>query len=230
MSKSEKFLLSEYELLREFRANQISQSENRFNYYLVLLSAFIVGAGALFGVETIWEMRESLILPIVFCLGIMFILGLFILRRIFGTHIGATRYTRYINRIRQYFITQDDSIEEAIRLPAVEKKDPPYLVVGIDSIFSSGLAGMMMFINSTTLGIAAGLCVYRIHLIENPAWLLWGSVFLYSFFAAYWLQYQWALNLCQKAQKEDGEREMEHKKRMTQKKRKKARATLTAPG
>ncbi|HML21647.1 MAG TPA: hypothetical protein PKD09_08375 [Aggregatilinea sp.] len=147
MDSPKDFLVAEYETLKEFRTSQVEQAQNRFNFFLILVSS-AVGIVAL-----VSDGQNSFDTPIFFivvsltALALLY-LGTVTLRRIIQTHIQTVRYTRGLNRIRRYFVQQFPEIEEYLTFSTDDRK-PQFGAMGSLTIGITGLTGMVIFINAT---------------------------------------------------------------------------------
>ena len=149
------FLLAEFGLLKDSKESQIRQEENRFNFFLIFLSA-LMATIALIVVDSPdyppWLIAAAALAGS-FIGAMMFI-------RMIHAHINATKYTRGLNRIRDYFLKNDPAFEriadQVLILPrSAEEPKLGEFGIGLGKPWVIGFPGLMNILNSILLGIAA---------------------------------------------------------------------------
>jgi hypothetical protein len=155
------FLLAEYETLRTLRQDAISHGDDRFNYFLVILSGAIIFltwingstvGGSLGQPDIVAAMNAAVI-------GVVLLLGLTTFARIAHRNASIAVYTRGMNRIRRFYVERHPEITQYIilgtddnlppfRLPTLREQLPVMLAI------LNGSVAMMAGIALLHLGLA----------------------------------------------------------------------------
>lgn len=174
------FMLAEYELLKEFRGNMLSQMESRINFLFTSVSAI---ATILAIISQITGFTHSFLVIASFLTFLLFLLGLITFLRLVEGHISFILYTRGINRIRRYFVDSDNSVKDYVLLPLTDNT-PKFGGLGFSStkISKVGNVGMAIFINSIIFGsfitlfvnmVLNALSIFSIFIIVLASLLVW---------------------------------------------------------
>ncbi len=160
MNPPEEFLMAEYNTLKEFRANQVEQSQNRFNFFIALVS------GALAIVALVNDRSAALNTPLFFIgVGItalaLLYLGVITFRRIIQTHIRTVEYTRGMNRVRRYFVEHYPEIATYLTF-SIDDARPRLGTLGNLTIGATGLTSMVIFINTILATIGFNFLLWQI--------------------------------------------------------------------
>jgi hypothetical protein len=154
------FLLAEYELLKDLRANLQTQTENRMNFFMLIVSGTIAVLAGIAqsngGIEHAVLHNASLV--VIFSL---LLFGLQTFLRFIEVNISSTTYTRGLNRIRRYFLDRDQSIANHLILPTIDDV-PKFGEIGFRSSKLSvigviGFTGTIIVINSLLAGTFLGM-------------------------------------------------------------------------
>jgi hypothetical protein len=144
------FMLAEYSLLKDLRASVLQQTDRRLNFHFTSVSGVIA---ALALMRQFIEQNDLFLLVSVVLLFILFLMGIMTYDRMIQGHISITRYTRSINLIRRYFVSQHKNIGGYISNP-ISGDEPKFGNIGFVSggkapkINKIGLTAMTMLLNS----------------------------------------------------------------------------------
>lgn len=167
MNTPEEFLMAEYTTLKEFRASQLEQSQNRFNFFLALVS------GALAIIALVNDRNNAFSTPTFFvgtgitALSLLY-LGIVTYRRIVQTHIRMVEYTRGMNRIRRYFVENYPEIMPYLTFSSDDTR-PKLGALGSLTISATGLTSMVMFINTVLATVGLNFLLFQLTLSLGEA-------------------------------------------------------------
>jgi FtsH-binding integral membrane protein len=136
------FLLKEYETLRIFRQDLISQGDRRFNFFVAIVSGAAIFLSWLSGQQIVNNIAIGIII-----LGIL-LLGLTTFARILQRNSSIILYTRGMNRIRKYFIQHYPEMDDYLILDSHD--DTPYFK---SVSFSEQLPIMLALMNAIIAGV-----------------------------------------------------------------------------
>ncbi len=157
------FLVAEYETLRTLRQDYISSGENRFNFFLAILSGTVVFLTWINSLATNASLSREVayFITIVAIIGVL-ALGLTTFARITRRNTSISVYTRGMTRIRRYFVDQYSSVEKYIILPIYDDK-PAFKPVTT----SEQLPMMLGIINGLIASTALAMLIVNINLITT---------------------------------------------------------------
>jgi hypothetical protein len=153
--KANEFMLAEYTLLKDFRDSALRQIDSRLNFYFTSVSGVITALALIYQFT---GQNEVILLVSAVLLSLLFLLGLMTFNRILQGHISVTRYTRGINLIRKYFVSQNRQVSEYISNP-ISGDEPGFgnmgFVMGGDTpkINKIGLTAMTMLLDSFVVAL-----------------------------------------------------------------------------
>lgn len=170
------FMLAEYESLRQFWLAQSTAGEARLNYYLLTVSAAVVGIGL------VNQLADRAIVPYVsgaLIVGV-FVIGLVTFARIVERTISMTQYVRGMNRIRRYFTDRQSALAEYLILPTVDDV-PAFRSMSLRGrgLSAVGLSQTVAIINSILAGSGA-MIVLRVTLTLDNAWAIAGGLLVFG--------------------------------------------------
>lgn len=162
MNTAEEFLMAEYTTLKEFRASQLEQSQNRFNFFLALVSGAVAIIALVSDQSSSLSVSALLITIGTTALALLY-LGVVTFRRIIQTHIRIVEYTRGMNRIRRYFV--EHYPETAVYLTfSTDDTRPKLGTLGSLTIGATGLTSMVIFINTVLATVGFGFLLWQLML------------------------------------------------------------------
>jgi hypothetical protein len=161
------FMIAEYETLRTFRQDLISLGENRFNFFLVILSGTAV---SLTWLNQLSGYQDVVYLITAIVIGGMLLLGLTTFARITHRNASIILYTRGMNRIRRYFVENYPNIEEhiildiyddqpAFKSPSMREQLPIMLAIinGMIASIGGAVLARVVFVWSMMATVLVGL-------------------------------------------------------------------------
>jgi hypothetical protein len=151
------FMLAEYEHLKDFRASMISQMESRLNFLFASVSGIAAVLALISQITGVSPAFFVIALSLTF---LLFLLGSITFARLVEGHISLTLYTRGINRIRRFFVDNDDTIKDYILLPVTDDV-PKFGILGFSStrISITGNVGMTLLLNTIIFGCFFALLI-----------------------------------------------------------------------
>lgn len=161
-------MLKEYELLKDFRELIVNQVDNRVNLYLKMFSTVIASIPVLsIFVESPQNIVNNELLSAILIIVSVLLLyfGVLSFYRVIEGHISIINYTRAINRIRRYFLDNDQSIKNYLAMPVTDNV-PKYGTYGFSSVktINVGATSLIMTLNALNLLLTEGLIVWYISL------------------------------------------------------------------
>ena len=181
---AENFMLSEYSLLKDFRASVLRQMDSRLNIYFASVSGVVAALALL---NQILKLSIAFYLASLVLLLLLAMLGITTFNRIVQGHISVTRYTRGINLARRYFVSLHKTVGQYISQPIVDS-EPLFGSMGFISENKSpkinriGLTAMSIPLNSLVVALLSVFIVQFSGQISIAISVLFGVfVFVASF-------------------------------------------------
>jgi hypothetical protein len=156
-----RFLLAEYELLKDSRASVTAQGENRARFFVAIVSATVAVMALL--PDELLNATDVFYFATSVVVSLLLVFGWLTFARLVEAHISNTKYTRGLNRIRRYFLEADSRIADYLMLP-INDDFPVFGKVGSLStkVIKSGLSTMIAVINSILAGVLLCLIAFWI--------------------------------------------------------------------
>ena len=171
LSKSEDFLLAEFEALQERAISAEDIKSNRVNFFLILVGATLAGFSGLANVSEIGEFYLALVGLGAF---VLLLLGLSTLKNLSDYSIAAVILLRRAGRVRRWFVERDPSIQDYVAFPPND--DRPKMFIG-DSLLSwRGGEPIIVITNATMVSIIAGVGLSKLLLTE---WAVGGAALMF---------------------------------------------------
>lgn len=161
MKNLNNFMIEEFKALISFRDTVIKRQEQRINFFLILIGAFLALLGSLSKSKiNVFGLNQETILLIIFLM--LSIIGLGLYQRIIENQISYTKYTRGINLIRKYFVKNNqETINKYITSP-ISDDEPSFLSQGMFREFY-GHIGVIAVINSLMISASINGISYLIN-------------------------------------------------------------------
>lgn len=168
LTDSQEFMLKEYDLLKDFRELIVHQVDNRVNLYLKMFSTVIASIPVLsIFVENPQNVVNNKLLSTILIIVSMLLLyfGVLSFYRVIEGHISIINYTRAINRIRRYFLDNDQNIKKYLAMPVTDNV-PKYGTYGFSSVktINVGATSLIMTLNALNLLLTEALLVWYLSL------------------------------------------------------------------
>ena len=179
-SKSEDFLLAEFEALQERAISVEDIKSNRVNFFLILVGATLAGFSGLANVSEIGGLYLALVGLGAF---VLLLLGLSTLKNLSDYSISRVILLRRAGRVRRWFVERDPSIREYVAFPPND--DRPKMFIG-DSLLSwRGGEPAIVITNATMVSIIAGIGLSKLLLTEGTV-IGMALIFLLAWKAQVW--------------------------------------------
>lgn len=192
------FLLCEFEALEQARTVVISIRDRQLNLYVILASILVTAIVLGHAIAQPFT-RSAFSVSVGTGLLVFAIFGLILAYRAAQAQLSATMYLRGMNRIRRYFLEQDEAISKYLVLP-INDDIPRFGEVFYDAGPLSRIFGIdiLAFVNAGAVLCGACLLVFEaLPTVDRRA-----SVALCVLFAATWLRMQLVLHRSQTRQAE----------------------------
>ena len=173
-SETLSFLRAEFELIEHMRESLVNLVNQRFNFLLALVSATLVAISFLgnelhFG-TAFFLIASGLLVSVL-------MLGLIVFARALEAEVMTIIYIRALNRIRNFYVTNEPAIRAYLTMPWYDDV-PSFYAPGYDVSKASGswwtkftnLPAMIAVINSTLASfLGVGITQFLIHLDSSVA-------------------------------------------------------------
>ncbi len=158
-STSSAFLLAEMQTIREMRASLNSLVSSEISIFLAMVTATFVGLA--FASEK-FAVSDAFVVVAIWALTVVALLGWALFTRVVRSRVEVVKYARTLNRIRNYFLDSDGSIQKYMSTEIYDDQ-PPFGSIGSSRprfLVLSGNTGMIAILNSGVVSSAIASLSY----------------------------------------------------------------------